>query len=143
MERMGFIKVEAGKAYLKLGDKIDEWQAEDEAELAGKIAQAELAAYVAACKAVCERCRHGGLGHDKFSCDASPIRSLIADLHEHNAALPKEVSPPVCDHHEIYFQNFDDGNSTATCVRCKATRVKGWLGEWEKPVDAPPKPGSV
>jgi hypothetical protein len=150
MERMGFTKAESrNESYAKLSDKIDKWQAEDEAELAGKCAQAELAAYVAACKAMCPTCSRLPEGQvcenkDRIKgsglqfCRAHSVRALIADWHKRNDCLK-----PKCDHCEIYFQNFDDGNSTATCVRCKATRKKGWLCEWEKPVDEPRKAATV
>jgi hypothetical protein len=154
MERMGFTKVESRKEnYAKLSDQMDKWRAEDEAELAGKIAQAELAAYVAACKAMCGGCRTNASripddspawGATEWArdqilhcCNALPVRACIADWHKRNDPLKP------CGHPPIKQAALDERFTSDVYCECGARRKRGWLCDWENPVDEPRKAATV
>jgi hypothetical protein len=119
MERMGFTKAK----------EPDPWHQ----DCAKQIAQAELAAY--------EKCRDTVLALPRYA-PGSTIDNLVADWHKRN-------DPPKCKHDSgLAVEGMPYAADTAwaakvTCKKCGMVRERGWLGPWEKRVDAPPKDGSV
>jgi hypothetical protein len=110
-----------------------------------QVAQAELTAYVAACKALCGRCNgrygHHGVEAEQWSTlmdhgnnggggPCNIIRRLIADWRKAHDPKPK------CGHNNesrLIPGSEVDGTNLFRCVDCGMVRRRGWLGDWEKP----------
>jgi hypothetical protein len=69
-----------------------------------------------------------------LGCADAVLAKLAFDASEPGSVAAHYCAPkPTCQHHEIYFENFDDGTSVAKCQECKATRTKGWIEPWKEP----------
>jgi hypothetical protein len=159
-------KMDVGPVWLRQADAVlaklaeletectiaPDWVSEKEAR--EQVAQAELAAYVAACKAMCPFCRERpeppndpawtiNLYH-KGACCRLPcdrIRALITDWH-------RKHDPKPCEHSDT--STLDDATpgheeyvSDVFCNTCGWVHERGWKGDWHKPVDEPQKGATV
>lgn len=110
------------------------------------VAQARLRAFVDARKTVCESCskwradpRDGSWGWGVIP-SGGPGREAIHNaaclaIGRRIAAWHAEHDPPnpKCDHDCRWdLDKRTDGTKLLTCTNCKATRLRGWLGEWRE-----------
>jgi hypothetical protein len=96
-------------------------------------AQAELAAYVAACKAVCRVCSQSTTAtihpwwssQENHAAPCSNLRALVADWYRRN-------DPPKCSHKNIEPTVIGPHTclTAMRCVDCGSERKRDWVDDW-------------
>lgn len=118
-------------------DAVMQKLAELEKEQPNEVAQAELAAYVAACKAMCSVCDLSAPGClcGSVNCRAGGIvEDLVIPWHKRHDASLKEDLPPKCRHSQTMKTAYEvDGTYWLRCADCGMLRSFSFLGDWEKP----------